>query len=148
MFQSYLGIKKDYDKWNDLSEENNDKELEITKQELQMLLDSINPEALDFQTRISYQLFKENAENQEQEMQNKENNIDNKEVGIDAEDKKETEIEKKENDIVPQQSQQRSQNKRQRRRISSALRGNNRRRSSLQSIDDFFVVFGVFLSLL
>ncbi|MEP5612020.1 MAG: DUF885 domain-containing protein [Cyclobacteriaceae bacterium] len=64
MFQSYLGIKKDYDKWGDLSEENGAKELEITKQELQVLQDSINPEALDFQTRISYQLFKENAENQ------------------------------------------------------------------------------------
>ncbi len=64
MFQSYLGIKKDYDKWSDISEENNARELEITKQELQTLLDSINPYALDFQTRISYQLFKENAENQ------------------------------------------------------------------------------------
>ncbi len=64
MFQSYLGIKKDYDKWSDLSEENNARELEITKQLLQTLLDSINPDALDFQTRISYQLFKENAENQ------------------------------------------------------------------------------------
>jgi uncharacterized protein (DUF885 family) len=63
MFQSYLGIKKDYGKWNDLSEENGENELEITKNELQMLLDSINPEALDFQTRLSYQLFKENAEN-------------------------------------------------------------------------------------
>ena len=64
MFQSYLGIKKDYDKWGDLSEENGERELEITKQELQVLKDSINPDALDFQTRISYQLFKENAENQ------------------------------------------------------------------------------------
>lgn len=64
MFQSYLGIKKDYDKWGDLSEENGERELEITKQELQTLQDSINPDALDFQTRISFQLFKENAENQ------------------------------------------------------------------------------------
>ncbi|MEP1094763.1 MAG: DUF885 domain-containing protein [Cyclobacteriaceae bacterium] len=64
MFQSYLGIKKDYDKWSDLSEENGEMELEITKQELKTLVDSINPDALDFQTRISYQLFKENAENE------------------------------------------------------------------------------------
>lgn len=63
MFQSYLGIKKDYGKWNDLSEEQTERELEITKQELQFLLDSINPEALDLQGRISYQLFKEDAEN-------------------------------------------------------------------------------------
>ncbi len=63
MFQSYLGIKKDYDKWEDLSEEKGAEDLEITKQDLQVLLDSINPDALDAQGRISYQLFKENAEN-------------------------------------------------------------------------------------
>lgn len=64
MFQSYLGIKKDYDKWDDLSDANAQAELEITKQELQFLLDSINPDALDKQARISYQLFKEGAENE------------------------------------------------------------------------------------
>ena len=64
MFQSYLGIKKNYDKWDNLSEDNTDNELAIIKQELQMLLDSINPDALDFQTRISYQLFKEDSENE------------------------------------------------------------------------------------
>jgi uncharacterized protein (DUF885 family) len=64
MYQSYLGIKQDYDKWNNLSDSINDIELEITKNELQYLLDSINPDALDFQTHISYQLFKEDAENE------------------------------------------------------------------------------------
>jgi len=64
MYQSYLGIKKDYDKWDDLSDENQQRELEITKKELKYLQESIDPKALDFQTRISYQLFKENAENE------------------------------------------------------------------------------------
>ena len=58
VYQSYLGIKKDYDKWDNLSEANTEKELEITKKELQFLLDSINPDALDLQGRISYKLFK------------------------------------------------------------------------------------------
>ncbi len=62
--QSYLGIKKDYGKWDDLSDEKAQEDLEITKSQLQYLKDSINPEALDKQAAISYQLFKESAENQ------------------------------------------------------------------------------------
>ncbi len=62
MYQSYLGIKKDYGQWDEMSEENAHKELEINKEELQFLLDSINPDKLDRQTKISYQLFKANAE--------------------------------------------------------------------------------------
>ncbi|QCK16191.1 DUF885 domain-containing protein [Mangrovivirga cuniculi] len=64
MYQSYLGIKKDYGKWDDISDENAKKELEIAKKELQYLKDSINPEALDKQTRISYELFKEDRKNE------------------------------------------------------------------------------------
>ncbi len=64
MTQGFLGINKDNDKWDDASDATNEEQLEINKKELQYLLDSINPEALDFQTRLSYQLFKENAENQ------------------------------------------------------------------------------------
>ncbi|NMM50703.1 DUF885 domain-containing protein [Marinigracilibium pacificum] len=64
IYQSYLGIKKDYDKWDDISDEQTQKELEITKKELQYLLDNINPDALDKQTGISYKLFKESAENE------------------------------------------------------------------------------------
>lgn len=63
-YQSYLGIKKDNDKWDDYSDKKAQEDLEITKSELQYLLDSINPEALDKQTSISYKLFKEGAENQ------------------------------------------------------------------------------------
>jgi len=64
VFQAQLGIKKDYDKWNDISDENTQKELEITKGELQWLRDSINFDALDDQTQISYDLFVLNAENE------------------------------------------------------------------------------------
>ncbi len=63
-WQSYLGIKTDYDKWDDISQENALKEIEIAKEQLQYLLDSINPKLLDKQTGISYRLFKENMENQ------------------------------------------------------------------------------------
>ncbi|MFT6865330.1 MAG: hypothetical protein ACJA08_000147 [Cyclobacteriaceae bacterium] len=62
--QSYQGIKKDYDKLDDISDENAKKEIEITKIELQYLLDSINPAQLDTQTKISYTLFKQKAENE------------------------------------------------------------------------------------
>ncbi|XOV91719.1 MAG: DUF885 family protein [Bacteroidota bacterium] len=61
--QSYLGIKKDYGKWDDISDENAQKELAISKEELQYLKDSINPDMLDEQTGISYKLFKQNLEN-------------------------------------------------------------------------------------
>lgn len=61
--QSYYGIKKDYDKWDDISDEKVKLELEIKRVELQYLTDSINPNLLDYQTKISYQLFKANAEN-------------------------------------------------------------------------------------
>ncbi|QSE97123.1 DUF885 domain-containing protein [Fulvivirga lutea] len=64
MQQSYLGIKTDYGQWDDLSDEHAQEGLEITKKQLQYLLDSINPDALDKQAKISYQLFKEDAENE------------------------------------------------------------------------------------
>lgn len=56
-FQTYLGIKKDQDKWDDYSDENTKKELEITKQELQWIKDSINYDALDKNSKVSYNLF-------------------------------------------------------------------------------------------
>ena len=60
---AYLGLKKDQDKWNDLSDERAAEDLEITKSELKWLTDSIDYELLDDQTKISYDLFKSNAEN-------------------------------------------------------------------------------------
>ena len=46
-FQSRLGIKKDADKWNDLSDEANKRELEIAKQTLKTLHDTIDASLLD-----------------------------------------------------------------------------------------------------
>ncbi|WP_053976152.1 DUF885 domain-containing protein [Mangrovimonas xylaniphaga] len=62
MEQSYLGIKKDYDKWDDISPEHLDESLEIAKTELQYAKDSIDPKALDTQTKLSYKLFVEGLE--------------------------------------------------------------------------------------
>ncbi len=63
MMQTYLGIKKDYDKWNDLSEENTAKELEITKANL-LRIQTIDVSKLDQQTALSYQLFKQRLQNE------------------------------------------------------------------------------------
>ncbi|MEP2027021.1 MAG: DUF885 domain-containing protein [Reichenbachiella sp.] len=61
-YQTYLAVKKDQDKWDDYSEENANAELEITKQELQWLKDSINYDALDENTKVSYNLFVASSE--------------------------------------------------------------------------------------
>ena len=57
MMQTILGLKKDYDKWDDISDEFNQKELDITRKELSWLKSEINYDALDPQTKISYDLF-------------------------------------------------------------------------------------------
>ncbi|MES2285176.1 MAG: DUF885 domain-containing protein [Bacteroidota bacterium] len=55
--QTRLGIKKDYDKWTDISDEHAQKELEIIKANLDSLYKIVNMDALDEQTKISYRLF-------------------------------------------------------------------------------------------
>lgn len=60
--QSYLGIKKDYDKWTDLTDERAQKELEITKQNLEKMRRDFNPEALDEQARLSYRMYELEAQ--------------------------------------------------------------------------------------
>ena len=62
MMQTYLGIKKDYDKWNDISEENTAKELAITKTQLESLK-TIDKSKLDAQTLISYRLAEQRLQN-------------------------------------------------------------------------------------
>ena len=62
--QSYLGIKKDYGQWNDPTDEFAQMELNITKKNLQCLKDSIDYEALDPATQLSYDLFVQQAENE------------------------------------------------------------------------------------
>jgi uncharacterized protein (DUF885 family) len=64
MFQSYLGIKDNQDKWDDLSEAKAAQDLEITKRQLKELRANINPDLLDEQTLISYRLFEKNAEDE------------------------------------------------------------------------------------
>ncbi|MEM7083109.1 MAG: DUF885 domain-containing protein [Pseudomonadota bacterium] len=63
-YQSYLGIKKDQDKWNDNSDENAQKELAITKAALKELRETIDYDALDEQAKVSYRLFEEQSERQ------------------------------------------------------------------------------------
>lgn len=55
--QSYLGIRKDYDKWTDLSDEHAQKELEIAKASLDSMHKKFNPDALDDQAKLSYKLY-------------------------------------------------------------------------------------------
>lgn len=61
MFQGYLGIKKDNDKWSDFSEENAYRELEFTKEALAEL-DTFDFEQLNDQAKLSYELFKRQGE--------------------------------------------------------------------------------------
>ncbi len=62
--QSQLGIKKDYDKWEDQSEAAGVKEFAINAANLAELKTTINYDALDHQTQLSYKLFERRAERQ------------------------------------------------------------------------------------
>ncbi|RED50558.1 DUF885 domain-containing protein [Seonamhaeicola aphaedonensis] len=62
-FQTRLGIKKDYGKLNDISPEMDERNLEIKKNELVWLTDSVNVDALSKDALLSYKLFKQNLEN-------------------------------------------------------------------------------------
>lgn len=59
--QSYLGIKKDYGKWTDISDEHAQNELKITKVMLDSLR-SFNYDALDGQAKLSYRLFEDESQ--------------------------------------------------------------------------------------
>ncbi len=63
MMQTYLGMKTDYDKWNDLSEEHMAKELEIAKKDLAKVT-ALDENKLDAQTKVSYQLMVQKLQNQ------------------------------------------------------------------------------------
>ncbi len=63
IYQTYLGIKKDADKWNDISDAFKIKELELTKKALSWLQDSVHTDALNADATLSYQLFKQQLEN-------------------------------------------------------------------------------------
>ena len=64
MFQSYLGIKDNQDKWDDPSDEKAAEDLEIIKRQLADLKLSINKALLGDQSLISFNLFVKNAEDE------------------------------------------------------------------------------------
>jgi uncharacterized protein (DUF885 family) len=61
MALTHLGIKQDYDKWDQLTDEQSDKELALTKKALADLA-QFDVTKLDTQTTLSYQLFKQQLE--------------------------------------------------------------------------------------
>ena len=67
-FLTYLGRKERMGEWNDLSEENAKKELEISKQNLAEL-NSIDRDKLDAPTALSYDLLKQQLENEIEDFQ-------------------------------------------------------------------------------
>ena len=64
MFQTRLGIKKDYDKLDDISPEREKFEFQEAKKSLKWLSDSIKIGLLDKTTRLSYDLYRQRLENQ------------------------------------------------------------------------------------
>ena len=61
-FQTQLGIKKDYGKWDDGSDEAAHEDLELTKLNLEKIKSSIDFDKLDAQTKVSYRLSVDNNE--------------------------------------------------------------------------------------
>ena len=62
VYQTYMGIKKDYDKWDDNSEQKQQENLEQAKADL-VALNEINRDLLDEATQVSYDLKKQELEN-------------------------------------------------------------------------------------
>ena len=63
MMQTYLGIKTDYDKWDDISEANTLTELAITKESL-ATLSAMNTDNFSQQTKVSHSLYVQLLENE------------------------------------------------------------------------------------
>lgn len=63
-FQARLGIKDDYDEWDDISPAFEAETLEIAKRRLAELRETIDYERLDRQTQLSYDLFVDETEKQ------------------------------------------------------------------------------------
>lgn len=61
-FQSYLGIKKDYDKWDDLSDVAATEDLAETAEDLARMRRNFDFDALDDQAKMSYRLFEYSSE--------------------------------------------------------------------------------------
>ncbi|NOU51742.1 DUF885 domain-containing protein [Pseudoalteromonas sp. JBTF-M23] len=63
VYQTYMGIKQDYDKWDDESEARKLEDLELTKKDL-ATLKAIDRNKLDAATQVSYDLMQQNLENE------------------------------------------------------------------------------------
>lgn len=63
MYQSYLGIKEDQDKWDDISEERAKDTLAFQKKQLERVM-AIDESKLNEQTKISWLLMKQKLENE------------------------------------------------------------------------------------
>jgi uncharacterized protein (DUF885 family) len=61
-FQSYLGRKTNNDQWNDISEAHAEKTIQLIKEQLATLKESINYDALDANSQLSYRIFVLDAE--------------------------------------------------------------------------------------
>lgn len=61
-YQSYLGIKTNQDKWDDLSDANTLREYEIGQANLRELQETIDFDKLDDQAKLSYRLFVDQSE--------------------------------------------------------------------------------------
>jgi len=64
MQQTYLGDKTDYDKWDDISKEAEEKKIERSKKRLSYLKDSVALPTLNKETKLSYNLALQKAENE------------------------------------------------------------------------------------
>ncbi|WP_273241283.1 DUF885 domain-containing protein [Hyphomonas atlantica corrig.] len=56
MYQSYLGVKTDYDKWNDVSDENAVREMEIQRADMEEMKTLFDYDLLDDQAKLSWRL--------------------------------------------------------------------------------------------
>ena len=63
MYQSYLGIKQDQDKWDDISEAQAEEDLALTKKHLEQVK-AIDESKLNEQTKVSWMLMKQKLENE------------------------------------------------------------------------------------
>lgn len=63
MYQSYLGIKEDQDKWDDISPAQAEEDLALAKEHLQQVK-AIDESKLNEQTKVSWMLMKQKLENE------------------------------------------------------------------------------------
>ncbi|MCA8902824.1 MAG: DUF885 domain-containing protein [Hyphomonas sp.] len=63
--QTYLGIKTDYGKWDDVSDANDLKELEIMRADMAEMKASFDPDLLDHQAKLSWRIAERNLQQEE-----------------------------------------------------------------------------------